>query len=214
MATDWFRRRTWTDLDRDEFFLRLSRARGQSSKAQYLRVQAAELLAVRTEENARAATTLLQLLLTKYPEPLEIAIAHELLGECYERQGQPDDAVSCYRKALGQQRTYPNVLGGAYLRFALLVAEHRRHDEYDEALAVLDEWGRLNDFPVQTFQMWAARSMIYRDKAMKAQAVECARRALEAATANHSGFRNHPKLGLVGESESDLVRQMELIVNS
>lgn len=214
MAKDWFRRKSWTNRDRDEFFLRLKRSRGQSSKAQYLRVQAAELLAVRTEENARAATMLLEILLTEYPEPGEIAIAYKLLGECCERQGRHGEALSCYRKALDQQRNYPNALGGAHLRFALLVAEHRMRDEYDEALAILDEWGSFDDFPSMTFQVWAARSMIYRDKALKPQAVECARRALEAATAKHSGFRNHPKLGLVGEEDQERVKQMESIVNS
>jgi hypothetical protein len=37
--TEWFRRDTWTDIDRDDFIARLKRARGAGNKAQYLRIQ-------------------------------------------------------------------------------------------------------------------------------------------------------------------------------
>ena len=43
MAEEWFRRKTWTQEDREAFFARLKRSRGLFHKAQYLRVQAYEL---------------------------------------------------------------------------------------------------------------------------------------------------------------------------
>jgi len=211
MAKDWFRKKRWTDEDQADFFAHLKTARGQSAKAQYLRVQAAEFLQAGTEDTTRAAMALLQRLLTDYPERLELAPAFDLLGECCDRLGLYNDAISFYRKAVDHQRAFPNVQTTAYLSFALLIAKQRRRNDYSEALSILDEWGCLNDFPVMIFEIWAARALIYKDKGMPQEAVKCARHALDAAAATHSGFRNHPRLGLVGEKDRWLVEQMETI---
>jgi hypothetical protein len=50
MADDWYRRKTWTAEDREEFFTRLRRSRGAFHKAQYARIQAFELLTTRTRD--------------------------------------------------------------------------------------------------------------------------------------------------------------------
>jgi len=40
---DWYRRKTWTKTDEEEYFAKLGRAR-KDGRAQYLRVQAIELI--------------------------------------------------------------------------------------------------------------------------------------------------------------------------
>lgn len=44
---EWYRRKTWTETDEKEFFKKLNQAH-KSSRAQYLKVQAIELIATNT----------------------------------------------------------------------------------------------------------------------------------------------------------------------
>lgn len=212
MATNWFRKRTWTKEDEHDFFVRLKQSRSRFHKAQYLRVQACELMETATELNLLAAVCLLQLLLAEYREPCEIALAHYLLGKCHERLGQLDDAVSAYRTALSQQRSYRKVLTNAHLALASLVAMNRRRAEYNEALNALAEWGQLGKFPAMDFEMCAARAMILADAGQRQDAVQSARLALNAALKTHSGYRYHAKLGLVGEQHAAILKRMQALL--
>lgn len=213
MANDWFRRKSWTELDSSEFFDRLKRSRGPANKAQYLRIQAVELLDVGTKEAALAAISLLRLLLQEYPVQGEIAPAYSCMGECQELLAQWDEAVSSYRKALHQQRVFPNLQTNAQLRFAQVVALQRRSADYGEALSYLEEWSCLSDFPVMVFMECSARAMIHHDRSEKEQACVWAHRALDAAERTHSGFRYHAKLGLAGEKGAERVAQMRAILD-
>ena len=212
MANDWFRRKTWTELDRKAFFERLDRSRSTANKAQYLRIQAVELLEVGTKESTLAAINLLQILLEKYPAHGEIALAYSCLGECQEFLGQLDDAIDSYRKALQHQRIFPNMRTNAHLDFAQLVAVHRMQSEYGEALSHLDEWSSPHIFPVMEFMEFSARAMIQHEKGENALARQCARRALDAAARTHSGLRYHATLGLVGERWVDQLKQLRKMV--
>jgi hypothetical protein len=59
MATDWFRKTSWSETDQADFFARLKRSRGASNKAQYLRIQASHLEGVGSPGLLRASLTLL-----------------------------------------------------------------------------------------------------------------------------------------------------------
>ncbi len=211
---EWFRRKTWTDHDRDEFLTRLKRCRGQFHKAQYARIQAVELLEEPTEANLRGAMELLKLVLEYYPEPSQIAPAYEHLGDCYAILGCDSDALVSYRNALHQQRIFPQVRTNAHLAFALIVAECRRQADYDEALAVLSEFGDSAGFPITEFRTCTARALIHSDRGDRRQATDWARRALVAAARTESDFRYHRKLGLVGPNDNDRIKQMRTILES
>ena len=214
MSTDWYRKKTWTKSDQQDFFVRLKRSRRQFHKAQYLRVQACELKETGRVDNLHAAINLLQLLFAEYPEPVEFAISYQLLGECHEQLGIFDVAIQSYRSALSQQRTYPNVQTNSHISLAVLVAKQRRRADYDEALQALNEWGRLGEFPVMDFYLCAARAMICADTEQRDDAITWARRALEAAAKTHSGYRYHTTLGLVGDQHAELVDRMRGIAAS
>jgi tetratricopeptide (TPR) repeat protein len=210
---DWFRKTDWTDQDRDEFFARLERVQ-KGNRAQYLRIQAAILLSVKKEKQVRGSVALLQLLPHEYPQPQEVALANQLLGDGYQFLKQYDDAVACYRQALEQQVRFPQVLSPAHLSFARLVAEHHRRDEYNEALAALSKWSQPSDFPVMTFVACGAGALIYLDMGLKPEALQWARQALAAAEKTHSGFRNHPTLGLVEDEYHSLLTKLKSLVNA
>jgi hypothetical protein len=64
---DWYRRKTWTKEDEQEFYLKLGRAR-KDSRGQYLKIQALELLDTKEENLLQVAEGLLHSVLTEYPD--------------------------------------------------------------------------------------------------------------------------------------------------
>ena len=67
--TDWFRRKAWTKMDEEEFFIKLGRAR-KDSRPQYLKIQAIELVSTKNKDLLKVAESLLNKLLTEYPSIL------------------------------------------------------------------------------------------------------------------------------------------------
>ena len=65
---DWYRKTTWTEQDRSEFWLRLNRSRNDFNKAQYLRIQALTLEETGVEANIHASMELLDGRLADYPD--------------------------------------------------------------------------------------------------------------------------------------------------
>ena len=64
---DWFRKKTWTPQDREDFMVRLSRSRKTYNKAQYTRIQAVELLATKDPKLIQPALELLDMALSEWP---------------------------------------------------------------------------------------------------------------------------------------------------
>src|SRR6185312_4454064 len=102
--SDWFRKITWTESDRADFFARLARARGATHKAQYLRIQAVHLQHTGHLESVRAALELLDILIADHPEPTQLALAHMQRGECLSTLGDHDAGLTAHREALAAER--------------------------------------------------------------------------------------------------------------
>jgi tetratricopeptide (TPR) repeat protein len=202
--SDWFRKITWTESDRADFFARLARARGAYQKAQYLRIQAVHLQHTGQLESVRAALELLDILIADYPEPSEIASAHMQRGECLSTLGDPDAGLTAHREALAAERKMRTIKTDAYLGFGELVLYLERTDLYPEALSILDEFGGAEWFPVQRYRSAALRAIVFEHLGQLAEAREFAERALVAAAATESPFRYHRALGLVTDTGTEL----------
>src|SRR6516165_10699113 len=126
--TEWFRRATWTDADREDFNARLKRSRGASSKAQYLRIQALHLAEA---DHREGAIELLDRLLAEFPDSIDIAQAHAQKAESLAKLGQTEAAIEEYRAALQRERDFPNVQTNAWLDFGWFVVEKRLTHLYD-----------------------------------------------------------------------------------
>jgi len=63
---DWYRRKTWTQTDEDEYYAKLGRAR-EHGRAQYLRIQAFELIETKDKKLLTVAERLLNQILRDYP---------------------------------------------------------------------------------------------------------------------------------------------------
>jgi tetratricopeptide (TPR) repeat protein len=208
-ATEWFRRSTWTDQDRAEFDARLKRARGAASKAQYLRIQAVHL--AQAELHA-AAIELLDRMFAEFPERIELAQAHLQKAESLAALGKPDAAIAEFRAALQAQRQLPNVRTQAWLDFGwFVVVERQQTDLFDEVATVLDEFRTVPSlsFPVEEYRYCTIRSLLAESRGDQPLAREFATRALAQATRDHSEFRYHPKLGLVGTQPAEIERRLK-----
>jgi hypothetical protein len=196
--TEWFRRTTWTADDERDFFARLARSRGPARKAQYLRIQAVHLAEAQPPLHSQALR-LLDQVLVDYPDDLMLAQVHVQRGASLVALGRRMDAATALRAALAAQRARPNVQTSAAIDFAWLVAVH---DDLaplrSEALAVLtDHSAETEAFPVSRYRRDGARAMLLAAVGDRAGASAAARNALTAAGQLTSGFRHHPKLGLV-----------------
>jgi hypothetical protein len=206
--TDWYRHKTWSDEDETEFHRKLNKAR-KIKRAQYLRIQAVELVATKTDANMQAAQDLLTTLLAEYPEnKIERAQALQALGETYEYQGEIEKALELYRSAIDYEREFPNVQTNAYLNYAELIVKTKNltYYEFVESLLMSKIDGLL--FPIGKYKAFSILSIINYYKNNKEQARYFADLAEQNANAETSGFRYHKHLGLVKDRDAYLDRGM------
>jgi len=210
MTGAWFRRTTWSPSDRADFFARLARSRSIGARAQYLRIQASHLQQIGTEPMYQAALELLDQLLTDYPRPVELAMAHGQRAECLAGLGRSEEAVAAYRAAFGVQRRFPHAIALAHIEFAELVLKLGRADLFSEALAVLDEFGGNEMLPILMYRYAAAHAHLCKATGNRTEARHFARAAIAAATKPTSGLQFHPDLGLVSTDSEELSRLWQL----
>ena len=197
---DWFRNTSWNPKVEAAFFERLARAR---DKSQYLRIQASTL--------ASSCPRVALLLLERYfalGEHFDMAQAHVDRATAYLSLGQVDSAILAYEAALAREATYPNLLTQAYLELPFLIATRRLSQHYGRALALLESHKHRLMFAKDRFQWNCAAALIRSDQGDGRAAQEYARNALGASSETSSGFRYHPKVGLVTSTDRALFRRL------
>lgn len=199
MSDDWYRRHTWTDSDRAEFFARLGRSRTAFHKAQYARIQAYELHQTGGARYAREALELLDTIVKLWMEVAQRASVHHQRAECLRDLGRDPEAIEAYRETLAEQRRFPNELTNAHRDFAWWIAVTGKRQHFDEAMSVLNEFQRDDGltFPAYIYTEEGACALILHACGHHAPAIAHAHRALDASKMTHSGLQHHPTSGLV-----------------
>lgn len=210
MADDWFRRKTWTPEDREDFLSRLRRSRGAFHKAQYARIQAHELLTTRTRDGYVAALELLDMILAEWREDAQLAAVYHHRAECFLGLGDTTRAIDAFRQVFERQRAFKGELTGAHLDFGWLVVTAPLAELYDEALAVLSEFGH-EMLPAQRYRANAIHALVLDARGQREQARDYARMALQEAAARHSGFRYHATLGLVKSPDERVHERLQTL---
>jgi len=210
--TEWFRRTTWSDADREDFNAHLKRSRAEN-KAQYLRIQAWHLADAGRHADA---IELLDRLFTEFPERFELAQSHAQKADSLAQFGQIAAAIEEYRAALQAERDFPHVHTNAWLDFGWLVVEMQLTDLYEEASRTLQEFrddGGI-EFPNIEYAYTAIQALLLAARGDNVRAREFAKQALAEADKNHSGLRNRPRLGLVGPERNTFERRLRALAGT
>lgn len=199
--TDWYRRKTWTKADEEEFLAKLGRAR-KTGRSQYLRIQAITLIDTRKKNLLPVAEMLLNKVLTDYPEDrTEISMTYCSLGSIFQIKGDFDRALAYFRKSIDFERTFPNVRTGSHISFAEVVVHAGKTELYEEAEQLL--LTEINadgmKWPSQNYRMYSLLSVILRFRGDDEQAALCAELAEANANAKTNTLWNPQKrkLGIV-----------------
>lgn len=199
--TDWYRKKTWTKTDEEEYFAKLGRAR-KDGRAQYLRIQAFELIETKEKDLLTIAETLLTKILTEYPENnFEKSSTYNHLGEIYKIRGDYENALIYFKKSLDFEKEYPNVITNSYLDFAETVVRAEKTELYNKVEKLLTE--KINEdnlkFPIQNYIMYSVMSIISEHKGDFEQSKKYADLAENNATTQTNSIWNvrKQKLGVV-----------------
>ena len=201
-SRDWFRNTNWNAAIAAEFERRLKRSRTQ--KAEYLRIQASCL--VKTHPNVALDLSARFLAL---PKPYLVAVILNTRARALVVLGRVNEAISTYEAVLdGEKKEVGAGLTDAYLDYAELILTKQLTHGFERARAALHERADRPTFPVQHFRYHSLLALLAASQKLSAEARLNARAALEAASQGKSGFRHHPKLGLVGEGEVEALRRL------
>jgi tetratricopeptide (TPR) repeat protein len=204
---DWFRNSDWNSGIEAAFFAKLGRAR---DKGQPSRIQAYTL----AQSHPRVALRLLDQFFA-LGDRFDTAQAHVDRARALLGLNDAEGAIEAYEAALSAEARRPNVVTTASLDLPLLIATRKDRIRYSRALEVLETKGALRlSFPADYFCWHAACALIVADLGRSAEARKHAQIALDAAARKNSGFRNHPRVGLVADAHKDLRRELARIASA
>ena len=200
--TDWYRRKTWTKTDEKEFFAKLGRAR-KDGRAQYLKIQAIELVYTKNKRLLKIAEGLLNKMLTEYPDDnFNKGSALHTLGDIYKELGNEKSALNYYKQALDFEIIYPSVISQAYLDYAELIVKTKDTSKFEELENILLERQPKLLFPIEKYKVNSILSIINKQNGRQDKATFYAELAKENANTETSGLRYHKHLGIVTERET------------
>jgi tetratricopeptide (TPR) repeat protein len=211
MATEWYRKATWSAADREDFEAHLKRSRGVYNKSQYLRIQASHLQGA-APPLYREALSLLERVLGEWRDDSQVASALFQKAECLLELDGFDTAAPVFREGLEFETQRPNARTNAWVIFPWQIVKHQRSELFDEALRWLASSPTGSTFPVDQFRVSAVLAIVKMKQGDLKFAKSCAADAQKAAAADSSGFRYHQKLGLVGLVEPWVKAELERIL--
>ncbi|WP_367768769.1 hypothetical protein AB3G33_09825 [Flavobacterium sp. WC2421] len=205
--SDWYRRKTWTENDEIEFYAKLNRAR-KDGRAQYLKIQAIELIETKKENLIDVAESLLNKYLYEFPEDnFNRSSCLGKLGEIYLLRNSPIKALENFKKAIEFEKIYPNVITQATIKFSEIVIENNIEAEYKYVEEIL--MNKINSengltFNNEKYTVYSILSIINKENGNNKIAKEYAEIAEQSANLESSGFTYHKKLGIVTKRNSIL----------
>ncbi len=176
---------------------KISRARGNDSRAQYARLKAYALIDSNDRTKINAAVDLLQKSLTEWPSEFEqhSGETYAALGDAYRSLKKYELAATAYEKAL----TWGNVRHTAYWDYPEMIVTEGFTDLYSRALQIVNRLNAERDFVMefQRFNYHAVRAVVLYEQGEANDSRREAEAALSAVKVKKSVFSRHPKVGLV-----------------
>ena len=196
---EWYRKKSWTENDKEHFFTKLKRAR-KDNRAEYLRIQAVELIETDKPKLLEVAESLLTQMLNEYPdEDFSIGSAFDSLGDIYRKQDKTEKAIEFYKNAVDFEKKYPNMKTQAYLGYSELIIKTDKTDKFDFVKKIILE--RFNEvfIPIERYKTASILSIIYHRQNYLELSEKYAQIAERNANKETSGLRYHKYLGIVTE---------------
>jgi len=195
--TDWYRRKTWTTIDEEEFFSKLGRAR-KDGRAQYLRVQAIELIETNDINLLSIAEKLLNKVLTDYPDNnFERSQILNSFGAIYRLRQDYTKAIDYYKRSLDFEIIYPNNITSSFLDFSELVIKTNSIHLFDFVENLLKSRIKNEIFPINKYKIYTILTIINKHKGKEEETKMYADLAEQEAKLKTSGLRYHKSLGIV-----------------
>ena len=204
---DWYRNTDWSPAIEKYFFEKLACAKSQ--KYQYLVLQAGAL----SQSHPKVALRLVaQYFETRPDQQTAFIDDNRALGVKAAASIAMRDlsaALNAYRAILELERVKPSFKSTAFLDYPFLVASAHISDEYEAALAVLEERKGDVAFPAGRYRWNASYALILADLGKASEASSYASAALAAAAETRSEFLNHPRVGLVMSSDDNTYNELQ-----
>jgi tetratricopeptide (TPR) repeat protein len=198
---DWFRQTSWSTEIEEHFFKKLAHAR-KESRAQYLKIQAIELIETRRSTALDAAEMLVQKLLNDYPDnKIDRSQSFQSLGDIYKLRGDFVLSLDYYKRALDHEQIYPNVKTQAYLDFSEIVIKLEKQEVYSFIQLIILDRVKNSPFPLEKYRSYSFLSIINFRKGNYDEAIEFSALAEESASAKTISLRYHRDLGVVIKRE-------------
>jgi tetratricopeptide (TPR) repeat protein len=218
MATnEWFRNTTWNSNIETEFEARLKRSRGAYNKAQYLRIQASNLLDNSDKEIQLIGVRLMERLINEFPtEEFSTIFEHEQLGDYYFKTGEFDKAEKHFRLVTDHyitKNTRSGTSATADLKLAETILTANWTDKFDEAYSICKNYplDKLT-FNNEKYYYAVLTAQVCDRLNKKEEAKDFALTAIEISKITEPQFNRHKTVGLVSATEKQL-RTLEQIAN-
>jgi len=202
MSNEWYRRKSWTETDEEEFFAKLKRAR-KDNRAQYLKIQAIEFEETGKLQLLDVVEQLLKQLLSEYPDDnFNKSPSLHTLGNIYKRRDDLDTALTYFMEAVEFEKHYPNVKTQADLDFSDLVVKLEKTEHYDLVEELINT--RLEDslFQVEKYRGYSILAIISDSRGDQTNFQRFKELADENASQETSGLRYHQNLGTVKKRDT------------
>lgn len=215
--TDWYRNTDWTKEIEDNFELKLKRARGGNSKAQYLRIQASYLLD--SFKHGQTGEKLLLRLFNDFPdETFSVIFGHEQLGDYYFKTAQYDKAEIEYKVVVDyyHSKTRSGTTGLADIKLADLILITEQKVKYDYAYKLITEDFKKSNGDLGMNDSKYFYSLTCSRLASKlgfnTDSKDFAKLALDLSKIIEPQFPRHKTVGLVKAKNED-IKELEKILN-
>jgi len=203
---DWYRKKSWSEDDDKDFFLRLGRAR-KEGRAQYLKIQAIELIDTKDESLLKIAESLIHKLFAEYPDDkFNKSSSLKALGDIYSIRNAFDEAIEYYKQAVDFELIYPQVKTQSYLDYAELVVKSGKIHLFPSIENMILEREKSLWFPIEKYKVYTILAIINKQKRNTELAQYYTDLGEKFANSETSGLRYHKHLGIVKERDSWLER--------
>ena len=194
-SDDWYRNKDWNESIEEHFYSKLKRARTQ--RDQYLVIQALTL----ADKHPKVTLRLVDEYFESRKDQFDDVRALLDKANAYFALNNLETCIAAFKEVLGREREFPKHQTGVYLDYPYLVATQKIESEFSYALDVLNEHVDRLTFPLDYYKWHASKALIRNDGFE-------AKKALDVAEVENSGFRFHQDVGLVGKEHQNTIKQL------